>query len=224
MPDRILRYYLTVTKNKPGKTWQRLKTHCPHGHPYDEENTRYTKKGHRQCRTCMRERNRSQTRSCGYYVKGWRDQECPVCGLKWFVDASSHISLKHGLRMRGLVSESRRLNSAALLTDLNQFDCDPVAVRKRHRRWAETIMREQARGGEYVPRLAKLWRLTKAGTEGRIAVVRREGLIPPRPGRTLREECRRGHPYNEENARYTPDGRRQCRLCVNLVRQLRRKD
>jgi hypothetical protein len=29
------------------------KTHCPHGHPYDAENT-YTWRGHRQCRICAR--------------------------------------------------------------------------------------------------------------------------------------------------------------------------
>ena len=35
-----------------------LKTHCPAGHPYDEANTRIVKGGHRQCRTCDRDRSR----------------------------------------------------------------------------------------------------------------------------------------------------------------------
>lgn len=30
------------------------KTHCPHGHPYDETNTQYTPKGDRRCRECNR--------------------------------------------------------------------------------------------------------------------------------------------------------------------------
>lgn len=30
------------------------RTHCPQGHPYDEENTRYTPTGGRQCRECRR--------------------------------------------------------------------------------------------------------------------------------------------------------------------------
>ena len=35
------------------------RTHCPQGHPYDEENTRYDKKsGGRICRSCHRERER----------------------------------------------------------------------------------------------------------------------------------------------------------------------
>lgn len=40
-----------------------LKTHCPHGHPYDEANTRKDKNGRRHCRTC--ERLRAQR---------WRDR------------------------------------------------------------------------------------------------------------------------------------------------------
>jgi hypothetical protein len=32
-----------------------LKAHCVHGHPYDEENTYITSKGHRQCRQCVRD-------------------------------------------------------------------------------------------------------------------------------------------------------------------------
>lgn len=38
--------------------WQRNKTHCPKGHPYDEANTYiYGKTGHRQCKTCNNARN-----------------------------------------------------------------------------------------------------------------------------------------------------------------------
>jgi hypothetical protein len=37
---------------------QCLKTHCPHGHPYDEANTRLERRGGRVCRTCHRESER----------------------------------------------------------------------------------------------------------------------------------------------------------------------
>lgn len=33
------------------------KTHCPHGHPYDAENTYVRPNGHRACRACERARN-----------------------------------------------------------------------------------------------------------------------------------------------------------------------
>lgn len=34
------------------------KTHCPKGHPFNEENTYMRKEGWKQCRTCMRESTR----------------------------------------------------------------------------------------------------------------------------------------------------------------------
>jgi len=39
---------------------QLAKTHCPHGHPYDEINTYYCPNGRRQCRTCHAERERQR--------------------------------------------------------------------------------------------------------------------------------------------------------------------
>jgi hypothetical protein len=35
---------------------QALKTHCPHGHAYDEENTIITRESERLCRECLRQR------------------------------------------------------------------------------------------------------------------------------------------------------------------------
>lgn len=37
---------------------QRAKSHCPHGHPYAGDNLFVTNEGHRECRTCMRARDR----------------------------------------------------------------------------------------------------------------------------------------------------------------------
>lgn len=39
--------------------YQRKKTHCPHGHPYDFENTKYDHRGHRGCRACSRAATRA---------------------------------------------------------------------------------------------------------------------------------------------------------------------
>lgn len=53
---------VTTAENvRRGRHPGREKTHCPHGHPYDAENTRYTKEGHRQCRACYRARARIRT-------------------------------------------------------------------------------------------------------------------------------------------------------------------
>lgn len=40
---------------------QAAKTHCPHGHPYNQENTRLTRDGHRRCRECGRLENRRRS-------------------------------------------------------------------------------------------------------------------------------------------------------------------
>lgn len=44
----------------PIQTWSKDKTHCPQGHPYDEENTRHTTSGGRRCKTCDYNRNREK--------------------------------------------------------------------------------------------------------------------------------------------------------------------
>ena len=36
------------------------RTHCPHGHPYNEENTRIRSNGWRDCRQCARDRERAR--------------------------------------------------------------------------------------------------------------------------------------------------------------------
>lgn len=49
-------------------------THCPQGHPYDDENTRVAAKGYRVCRTCHRERERRAYRETP-------KPTCPDCGV-----------------------------------------------------------------------------------------------------------------------------------------------
>ena len=46
-----------VRRGNGGQNWA-AKTHCPQGHPYDEENTRVIS-GRRVCRTCANERSRA---------------------------------------------------------------------------------------------------------------------------------------------------------------------
>jgi hypothetical protein len=46
------------------------KAHCPQGHPYNEANTHITKKGHRKCRACNRDRNLA-----AYHAKRARGRE-----------------------------------------------------------------------------------------------------------------------------------------------------
>lgn len=45
-------------KHRKGRCPQKAKTHCPHGHPYTEENTYVCTRGFRACRECQRIRNK----------------------------------------------------------------------------------------------------------------------------------------------------------------------
>lgn len=41
-----------------GRNYFANRTHCPHGHPYDEVNTYWTRKGNRGCRACFNEKSK----------------------------------------------------------------------------------------------------------------------------------------------------------------------
>jgi hypothetical protein len=50
----------------------RAKTHCPQGHPYDDENTRWTAAGGRECRACGRERHADWSARNREHVRAYR--------------------------------------------------------------------------------------------------------------------------------------------------------
>ena len=52
-------HQVNSARGNPGKQ-ERERTHCPQGHPYDEENTRWDRRGERRCRTCHRMRCRER--------------------------------------------------------------------------------------------------------------------------------------------------------------------
>jgi hypothetical protein len=61
-----------VTRGRDGYT---TRTHCPQGHPYDEENTYWRKDrpGQRQCRACARELDKN--RESGWARSRRKEQE-----------------------------------------------------------------------------------------------------------------------------------------------------
>lgn len=50
------------------RSWQRRRTHCPQGHPYDEENTWVDTSGRRRCRKCRRVHRRAMKEERGYWT------------------------------------------------------------------------------------------------------------------------------------------------------------
>jgi hypothetical protein len=47
-----------MANTKNNGAWNKAKTHCPQGHPYDEANTCHLKTGQRQCRACTNFRSK----------------------------------------------------------------------------------------------------------------------------------------------------------------------
>jgi len=76
--DRVFKFCKTCGKrlaqiNKAGYCQKHLKdgiTHCPSGHPYNEENTHTDSNGNRKCRVCVR------ARAYFYY---WQHREAILC-------------------------------------------------------------------------------------------------------------------------------------------------
>lgn len=219
---------IDVRKPKRQGWHNRAKTSCPRGHPYSPENTRLSKSGSRTCRTC--ERERSYQPRYGKFAAGWRDQECPICGAKWFVNASIHVRKIHGQRLPGLVSDALLGNRRILLAELNHFSADPKAIQRRHRRWIDAIVDEQAAGGAYIKRLAKRWRVPYRTASGRVDQMTERALVsrtrkPTDPRRSPRDErstCKRGHAW-ADNAYLNKRGIRVCRACLRELHRLRQE-
>lgn len=57
-------------------------THCPQGHPYDEENTIWTRKGTRRCRICRRQQGRDFARR-RYVAHPKQLTHCQRCGERF---------------------------------------------------------------------------------------------------------------------------------------------
>lgn len=56
-PEHLEPVTIKVNTNR-GINWERSKTHCPKGHPYDDVNTFVEKGGWRKCRVCISVRTR----------------------------------------------------------------------------------------------------------------------------------------------------------------------
>jgi hypothetical protein len=100
--------------DSPLETWvrdkDRKKTHCPQGHPYDEENTYYTPGGDRKCRKCTYDRNRATSFQDRYGITveeyevmaKMQDYGCAICGE--FLDGTLHVDHDHITgKVRGLL-------------------------------------------------------------------------------------------------------------------------
>jgi hypothetical protein len=65
-----------VAVTPPGKKWknQSSKTHCPQGHPYDNENCYVRPNGHRRCRACINALRRKRYRDANPIIQRVRKE------------------------------------------------------------------------------------------------------------------------------------------------------
>lgn len=108
----------------------RAKTHCPKGHPYDEQNTYVTSKGTRSCRECRRVRSiYSRYSKYGLTEQDYLDllekqmSLCGICGTP-FGDGIPHIDHCH------VTQEVRGLLCGRCNTGLGQFLDNPEILQQ----------------------------------------------------------------------------------------------
>ena len=99
--------------NEPLENWvrdkDRKKTHCPQGHPYDDENTRFTTSGGRRCKICDYNRNRTKQfkDKYGLTVEEYeimllnQNDSCAICG--WFAETLAVDHDHETGKVRGLL-------------------------------------------------------------------------------------------------------------------------
>ena len=63
-PDHLeaVTHRVNILRSEGPAALNARKTHCPQGHPYDDENTMISSQGRRVCRECNRQRCREQYR------------------------------------------------------------------------------------------------------------------------------------------------------------------
>lgn len=80
------------------------KTHCPHGHEYNLQNTTYNSIGHRSCKTCCKERSKKvywsdPEKQLTWHKKYYIKKRTKILAYKKkYRDAKRHIEAKYNLQ------------------------------------------------------------------------------------------------------------------------------
>lgn len=224
------------------------KTHCPHGHAYDEANTYRRPDGGRDCIACRTERQRRyaagergrRTHAAPKPARPARTPEPDLPGETWrpipgFADyeassAGRIRSLPHptarGIRGGRILKPGR----TGRMGYLSVAPCTDGVVRQRyvHQLVALAFLGPSPEAAEVRhldgdPANNCAGNLRYGSRSENRDDQRRHGTHPM----AARTECGNGHPWTEENTitRYWPDGRfkqRVCRICLAAWRETAR--
>ena len=185
------------------------RTHCPQGHPYDEENT-YRYGNQRQCRTCLRIRQREYSRAKkGYTPIPMRERtHCPQ-KHPYDEDNTGYArdekgnSFRYCRECRRIARKQKSLAEGRKPSPGERTHCPQGHPYDERNTYHTSNGRRQCRTCKY--KLA----------EGRYPIPMGE-----------RTYCQQGHPYDEENTKWgrTKGGsiHRSCRTCNNERRRAKR--
>jgi hypothetical protein len=192
------------------------KTHCPKGHPYDEENTYYPVDGGRQCKTCSRAATRERRK---------RLREANPPAPRVLEKPAGEMDYRMGSPGRRPYGTMHlRLRSARGPANRQKcVHCAERGVDKRAYDWAKLRERDGKDVMDYVPLCRKC----------HVAFDNPDGAGDKAIGQRRAEQqrakthCPHGHEYTPENTYVInrTGGRtaRQCRTCMREQRDARRK-
>lgn len=102
------------------------KTHCPQGHPYDEENTKISSSGSRLCRTCIREHNAKRYQG----IRRRRGDAPDTCVSS--AEEKTHCPAGHPYSGENLIVEKRKRPDSTERDVRRCRTCVNAKARKNH--------------------------------------------------------------------------------------------
>jgi hypothetical protein len=177
------------------------KTHCIHGHPFDEANTRWTSRGQRDCRACGRARELRLAADPAYRQH------------KRNLDRERQLDPARRARKTAQERESYRARSLARSLGAEERRALPAATHCARGHLASVENTRVQKDGRRVCRVCARegMRRYAASSKGRAAIMAsRERLRAARPWRTPKTHCPHGHSLDDA---YVSKGRRRCRVC-----------
>jgi hypothetical protein len=190
-----------------GAAFQRNKTHCSEGHPYEGYNLFIARTGQRVCRACAR-RNSQASRARKAEREGPKVRKRRTHCNKGHAYAEHGYTNETGGQVCRICAKERLRQSRANRKALEPPK-EPARTCKNGHEWTDE--------NTYVSPSTGFRACRACHNERTLAeYYARKAAAPPRPPRT---HCKNGHELTEANTYTAPDGREYCRSCAADRRQ-----